>query len=146
MRNKIVQTALSWIGTPYHNHARIKGVGVDCAQLVAGVAFECGIIDKYTLERIPTNYNPQHHIHSSEEKLLKLLKDFGCLEIDKELTKPGDIVTFKYGRATSHLGIVVSDHTFVHAEGRGSRSVIEMFWNEDFLKRWTYTFKFPGVE
>ena len=28
-RAAIVAEAMSWIGTPYHSHARIKGVGVD---------------------------------------------------------------------------------------------------------------------
>jgi hypothetical protein len=32
-----VQEALTWLGIPYHHHARVKGVGVDCAQLLCAV-------------------------------------------------------------------------------------------------------------
>lgn len=32
-RAAVAQEALAWLGTPYHHHARIKGVGVDCAQI-----------------------------------------------------------------------------------------------------------------
>ena len=37
-RLRIILEAMDWVGTPYHHQARVKKVGVDCAQLVAGVA------------------------------------------------------------------------------------------------------------
>ena len=36
--NDIVTEARTWVRTPYHHQARLKGVGVDCAGLVIGVA------------------------------------------------------------------------------------------------------------
>ena len=36
-RAAVVAEAIAWLGTPYHHRARIKGVGVDCAQLALGV-------------------------------------------------------------------------------------------------------------
>lgn len=30
-RARFVATALSYVGTPYHHHGRLKGIGVDCA-------------------------------------------------------------------------------------------------------------------
>ena len=43
-RALVVRIAQEWAGTPYHHRARIKGVGVDCGQLVAGVFEEAGLI------------------------------------------------------------------------------------------------------
>jgi hypothetical protein len=37
MRAAVVKEALTWLGTPYHHHARVKGVGVDCARLLCAV-------------------------------------------------------------------------------------------------------------
>ncbi len=34
----VVRTARTWLGTPYHHQGRLKGVGVDCAGLLIGVA------------------------------------------------------------------------------------------------------------
>jgi cell wall-associated NlpC family hydrolase len=33
----VIAEARTWIGTPYHHQQCVKGHGVDCAQLVAGV-------------------------------------------------------------------------------------------------------------
>ena len=37
LRQQIVQEARSWIGTPYHHQASLKGVGCDCLGLIHGV-------------------------------------------------------------------------------------------------------------
>jgi NlpC/P60 family putative phage cell wall peptidase len=37
IRDKIITEARSWIGTPYHHQAALKGVGCDCLGLVRGV-------------------------------------------------------------------------------------------------------------
>ena len=34
---KVVASARSWIGTPYHDQASIKGVGADCLGLARGI-------------------------------------------------------------------------------------------------------------
>lgn len=37
IRDIIIVEARSWIGTPYHHQAALKGVGCDCLGLVRGV-------------------------------------------------------------------------------------------------------------
>ena len=44
IRQSIVAEALSWEGTPYHHHGRIKGVGVDCAMILAEVYHAVGLL------------------------------------------------------------------------------------------------------
>ena len=43
-RDLVVKEAYSWIGTPYHHQAMIKGVGVDCALILLAVFREAGLI------------------------------------------------------------------------------------------------------
>lgn len=143
MRNEIIQHATDWLNTPYHHHARIKGVGVDCAMLVACVANEVGLMSDAEMHLIP-NYPTQWHLHNREEKLLELLEIFGCKQIPKEQTQPGDIVCFQFGRTTSHLGIMINDTQFIHARFDIKKVVINTM-NEEWDNRWTYTYTFPGV-
>ena len=39
----VVAEALAWLGTPYHLHAWLKGVGCDYAGLVIGVGQAAGV-------------------------------------------------------------------------------------------------------
>jgi cell wall-associated NlpC family hydrolase len=37
LRAAVVREAESWIGTPFHHAARVKGAGIDCLMLLAEV-------------------------------------------------------------------------------------------------------------
>ncbi len=56
-RLDVARAAEGWIGTPFHHQARVRGVGVDCAGLVVGVARELGISvhDETQYPRTPQN-------------------------------------------------------------------------------------------
>ena len=143
MRNEIIQYATDWLDTPYHHHARIKHVGVDCAMLVACIANEVGLMSDAEMSLIP-NYPTQWHLHNREEKLIELLEIFGCKQKPKQNTQPGDIVCFQFGRTTSHLGIMINDTQFIHARFDVKKVVINTM-NEEWDRRWTFTYTFPGV-
>lgn len=144
MRTKIVNEALSWVDTPYHHRAKVKGVGVDCAMLVLCVAYNCDLVSEEQIVNSP-KYNVQWHIHNTEEKLIDILKDYGCVEIPISDIAPGDIVAFQYGRVTSHLGIVTGETQFVHARMDIGRVVLNTL-NMEFTDRLTHAYRFPGVE
>jgi hypothetical protein len=42
--NKIVEKAREWIGTPFHEQGRHKGIGCDCVGLILGIAKDIGAI------------------------------------------------------------------------------------------------------
>ncbi|MBL0320066.1 MAG: hypothetical protein IPP74_12385 [Alphaproteobacteria bacterium] len=42
---KIISQARTWLGTPFHHQARLKGKGCDCLGLIVGVADELGLKD-----------------------------------------------------------------------------------------------------
>jgi NlpC/P60 family putative phage cell wall peptidase len=116
-RQAVVAEALTWLGTPYHHHARVKGVGVDCAQLLCAVYEACGLVPHID----PGNYAHDWHLHRGEEVFIGWLEKVGAREVS--VPAPGDVAVFRYGRAYSHGAVVVNDKdpmAVVHAYlGRG---------------------------
>ena len=108
-RDKVVQEALTWLGTPYHSHARIKGVGVDCAQLPVAVYVACGLIDTFN-----PNYDAQWHMHRDEELYLDFVKPH-AKEIDPKDVQAGDFLIWRFGRTYSHGAIVINPPRIIHA-------------------------------
>ena len=64
MREKIIAEARSWIGTPYHNCADVKGVGVDCGMLIVRVFVDLGLVPPFD----PRPYPRDWHMHNSDEE------------------------------------------------------------------------------
>jgi cell wall-associated NlpC family hydrolase len=110
MRNAIVAEARSWIATPYHNCADIKGVGVDCGMLLVRVYVDLKLVPPFD----PRPYTHDWHLHRGEERYLEALLKRAA-RIDKPL--PGDVMLFRVGRCYSHGGIVTRGDplTIVHA-------------------------------
>jgi len=142
-RTQIIEAAMKWDQTPYHHHGMVLGVGVDCAMLVAAVAVDSGSIAESDLPKI-VNYPTQWHLHNREEKLLEQLESFGCVRKHVDQTKPGDIVTFKFGRTTSHLGIMINETQFIHARFDFKKVCVNTM-NQEWIVRWTHSYEFPGV-
>ncbi|HEX3747586.1 MAG TPA: hypothetical protein VHW09_26810 [Bryobacteraceae bacterium] len=108
-RQRAIRIARSWIGTPYHTGARVKGQGADCITLLAGIFEEAALVPRI---EIPT-YSPQWHLHHSAERYLE-----GLLKYTKEIPgppKPGDIALWKFGRCFSHGAIVIAWPQVMHA-------------------------------
>ena len=101
-RKRVVEIARSWLGTPYHDCACIKGHGVDCAYLLKAVFEEAGLeapID------VPT-YSPQWFLHRDAELYLNTVMD-RAIEIDEAESLPGDVVLYQIGRCFAHGAIIV---------------------------------------
>jgi hypothetical protein len=74
----IVTEARAWMGTPYHHHARIKGVGVDCAQLLCEVYEAVGLVPHIDTGHYPHDW----HLHRGEELFMEWLDRVGAPRID----------------------------------------------------------------
>jgi NlpC/P60 family putative phage cell wall peptidase len=123
-RIAVAAEAKSWIGTDYHHHARLKGCGVDCANLLIGVYHNVGLIPSVDPGRYPTDW----HLHRSEERFKGWVERFAE---HVPLPDIGDVGLWRFGRCFSHGGIFVGDDLIVHAYiGRG---VIESRLNEEPL-------------
>jgi cell wall-associated NlpC family hydrolase len=114
-RERIVQEALSWRGTPYRDHAGMKGVGVDCAFLLLRVYQNVGLVpSSFT----PPKYYPQQWFNSpcQKDRLKLKFEDRTFLEIVQQLTKreisetevgPGDLVLWRLAASWTHGGIII---------------------------------------
>ena len=111
-RAAVVDAARSWIGTPYHHAARVKGIGVDCAMLLAAVYEDAGLISPVVFERYP----PGWMLHRDTERLLEAVKARAWPE--EEPGAPGDLLVYRYGRAFAHGAIVVEWPVIIHAVQR----------------------------
>lgn len=112
-RAAVAAEAMTWIGTPYHHAARVKGVGVDCAQILIGVYSACGLIDAFDTGPYP----PDWHMHRSEERYLGWVTKYA-----RRVARPklGDMTMWKFGRCYAHGSIIVGDGLLVHSYvGRG---------------------------
>jgi cell wall-associated NlpC family hydrolase len=125
-RAAVLKAAKSWCGTPYIHMGRVKGVGVDCLTLLAGVYQEAGLV-----ERVPIpNYPRDWHLHNPEQLYMN-----GLLKYMKETTSPNpaDIVLWQFGRCYSHGAIIVKWPVVIHAYVQ-SRCIIENVENAIWLK------------
>jgi cell wall-associated NlpC family hydrolase len=114
-REAVVAEARSWIRTPYHHHARIKGAGVDCAMLPVAVYSACGLMPP---DQDFGAYPTQWHLHHDEEVYLGIVLSY-AREIGGP-PQPGDFTLWRFGRAFSHGGIVTAWPRVVHSYiGRG---------------------------
>lgn len=110
VRTAIVAEARAWLGTPYHHHARIKGAGVDCAQIL--IAIYCDAL-RLAPPMDPGQYSTQWHLHRGEEVYLDWLQAAGARQV--QTPAPGDISMFRFGRTYSHSAIHVGGGLVVHA-------------------------------
>lgn len=110
-RDRIVAEAKSWIKTPFHHEARIKGAGVDCANLLIAVYSAVGLVPEFT----PDHYPPDWHMHRDEPRFVKALLDYADPLPEGELPLPGDVAMFRYGRHEAHGSIVIAWPMIVHA-------------------------------
>jgi cell wall-associated NlpC family hydrolase len=108
-RQRVVEEALRWEGTPYHSHARILGVGVDCANMPAAVYEAAGLVPHLAPE-----YSNEWHMHRNEEVYLSWVTPY-AREIDESLVGPGDFVIWRFGRTFSHGAIVIDPPVVLHA-------------------------------
>jgi cell wall-associated NlpC family hydrolase len=109
-RTRVVTEARSWIGTPYHNCADLKGAGVDCGMLLVRVFVDGGLCPPFD----PRPYPVDWHLHRSEERYLGFIFEHAA---EVAQPGPGDVMVMRYGRCYSHGGIVTGTAplTLVHA-------------------------------
>jgi cell wall-associated NlpC family hydrolase len=115
-RKAIVDEALTWVDTPYNAYGRIKGVGVNCAYFLYGVAKNAKVIPEDA--PFPSSYSPQFSQNVKEERLLGIIQSYGAIELLESQVKPGDIVVYKNGLSHVHAGIILDWPTsIIHVTG-----------------------------
>ena len=121
----MVAAARSFIGTPYRSNAKLKGVGVDCATLIALAFTEAGVRPPIDVG----HYSDQWHLHSADPLYENAVTDNGGKLV--ETAKPGDILLYFQGRQFAHGAIAtgIEPLRIIHAYAP-SRCVVEGVENE----------------
>lgn len=115
-RKDVIAEAMSWLRTPWHHQALVKGGGVDCAHFLVGVFENVGLVDAPDLGYYP----PDWHLHQDRPRFLETLAQYADPVAD---SLPGDIAMFKFGRHAAHGSIVVDWPVIIHAY-RDERAVV----------------------
>lgn len=114
-RAAVVAEARSWLNTPYHKLADIKGAGVDCAMLLVRCYVDTGVMPSFD----PRPYPPDWHLHRSEERYVGWAARFGTpFDPATRAPQPGDMVVARFGRCFSHGAIMTGPTTLIHAHAR----------------------------
>jgi NlpC/P60 family putative phage cell wall peptidase len=137
MNDAVVAAARGFLGTPYRHQASLAGAGCDCLGLLRGVwralhGTEPMAMPPYRADmRDPTNAGA---LRRAAESLL--LAERGPLAA-------GQVVLFRLGGMAEpkHCGILVSEHRFIHAQGR--LGVVEADLTEAWARRVSARFVFP---
>lgn len=132
----IIETARSYLGTPYHHCGRKKGLGVDCIGLVSGVAVELGLTfhDLKAYPRMPDGKT--------------LINEFNkcLLPVPASDLQPGDIMVFWFRRPhlPTHAGIKSFGDGMIHTY-TSLEKVVEHDMGDTWKKRLYCVYRYPGL-
>ncbi len=130
----VVRTARTWLGTPYHHQGRLKGVGVDCAGLLIGVAHELGLSD----------FDVAGYAPRPDGDSLRRLCDEHMQPIALDTARPGDVLLFRFDAHPGHLGILTAANQLIHAY-LPRRQVVEHGLDAAWWRQVAAQYRFPGV-
>lgn len=137
-RERVITLARSWIGTPYHHQASVRGVGTDCLGLVRGIWRDLYGRDA---ER-PPPYSRDWAEASGRETMLEAAARH-LIAIPAEAATAGDVIVFRLraGTVAKHAAILSSGTTMIHAiEGAPVSEVPLSPW---WRRRIAAAFAFP---
>lgn len=107
-RQAVLAEAMTWLGTPWHHAARVRGAGVDCAQFLIAVFTTVGLVP----DIMPGIYPIDWHMHRNEPRFLHHLTKYTH---PVEQPRPADIAMFRFGRHAAHGAIIIEWPTIIHA-------------------------------
>ena len=137
-RARIVALARTWLGTPYHHQASMRGAGADCLGLLRGVYAEL-----YGAEpEAPPPYTPSW----AEDRGAETLRDAAArhlVPLDLTAAGPGDVLLFRWRERlpAKHCAILVGPCVMIHAYD--GHAVVESWIPPGWSRRIAYAFRFP---
>ena len=141
-RTTIIALARSWLGTPYHHQASLRGVGTDCIGLIRGIWRE--LYGAAAPEALPA-YTRDWAEGSGRETLIEAARRH-LVEIPRFEARPGDVLVFRWRRGSlaKHCAILSKPTAIIHAlEGAPVSEVALSPW---WRRHTAAAFRFPGVD
>ncbi|AWN49192.1 peptidase P60 [Methylobacterium terrae] len=137
-RARVVALARTWLGTPYHHQASVRGAGCDCLGLLRGVYAAL-----YGAEpEVPPPYTPSW----AEDLGAETLRDAAArhlVALDPAAAEAGDVLLFRWRDAlpAKHCAILVAPSVMIHAYD--GHAVVETWIPPAWSRRIAYAFRFP---
>ncbi|MBX6329976.1 MAG: C40 family peptidase [Pseudolabrys sp.] len=138
-REAIVAEARSWIGTPYHHQASVKGIGCDCLGLVRGV---WRALYGKEPEAIPPYSRDWAEAGGRETLAEAAARHMRWSSPNRML--PGDVLIFALNERApaKHCAILTEPERMVHSYER--HPVAEVSLTPWWRRRIRFVFSFPG--
>jgi NlpC/P60 family putative phage cell wall peptidase len=136
----IVRLARTWLGTPYHHQASVKGAGADCIGLVRGIWREVYGGEPQALPAYTRDWAEA----AGQETLLDAARRH-LVEIAPAQAEPGAVLVFRWRGAAiaKHAAILATPTTMIHAiEGA---PVCEVALSPWWRRHLAGAFAFPGA-
>lgn len=119
-REEIVAEARTWLGTPWVHQHCLKGVAVDCAQMVMDVGRACQVL--------PAGLVLNDYGRDPDGTILHMC-DTHLDPVPRGGMQAGDVVVIRVLHQPQHVGIVANHvHgglSIIHASGTGQKAVVE---------------------
>ena len=136
---RVVAVARSWLGTPYHDQASLRGVGCDCLGLARGVWRDVVGPEPFPILPYSRDWGetgPREVLADGARQMMP--------EVPVQLAGSGALILFRMvPRAIAkHVGILTGPDTFLHAYER--LGVIEEPLTPTWRRRIAFAFLFPA--
>ncbi len=127
-----IAQARTWIGTPFRHQGRAKNVGVDCAGVLLGAAWELGL----PIEDFP------RYSHEPDPAVLREYLASQLAPVSPPA--PGDVLLMKFGKSPpTHLALR-TDIGLLHAYAP-ARKVVETSLDEYLASCIVQAWRFPWL-
>jgi cell wall-associated NlpC family hydrolase len=103
---KFADHLASWDGTPFHEHANLKGVGCDCKGMLWGAADELGFPEAHSEYAQALDYSLTRRDGVSAARLRE---GFAALFDRVDDMQRGDILLCKWGGRPGHIAVYDGD-------------------------------------
>jgi NlpC/P60 family putative phage cell wall peptidase len=138
-RKDAVAEARSWLGTPFHHQASVKGVGCDCIGLIKGVGVTLNLVDydpASSEARAFANYSMLPDSRRMREGLATWL-----VQIPVADATLADIYFMAWGREPQHVAIT-TDKGIIHSYSTVGK-VVEHGLDDQWKRRIVAAYRYP---
>lgn len=135
--DRVVDLARSWIGTPYHHQASLKGIGCDCIGLIRGVWRE---LYGDEAEEIPA-YSRDWGDVSGDDDLIGAANRH-LIAVSKADLRDGCVFAIRWRGSASakHVCIMSRDGRFIHGYEKSGvvETTLSPLWRTLIVGVWRY--------